>query len=73
VIGAVADVVICKNCFEGFFFLFGFNFVVLFFLRQVFLNLLYIGIALGGRRENTGDVQWLNIGIGGLFFLPDSF
>jgi hypothetical protein len=46
----------------------GSTFVVRLFLRQVFLNLLHIGIALGGRGEDAGDVQRLEVGVGGLLF-----
>ena len=40
--------------------------VVLLFLRQVFLNLLHVRVALGGRREDAGDVQRHEVGVGGL-------
>ena len=49
VIGAEEGVVIGEDGLEGFLFLLRFNFVVLLLLRQVFLNLLHIGIALGRR------------------------
>jgi hypothetical protein len=66
VIGAVAGVVVGEDGLEGGFFLLGLDFVVLLFLRQVFLNLLHIGIALGGRGEDAGDIQRLEFGVGGL-------
>ena len=50
------------------FFLSGSCFVVRLFLRQVFLNLLHVRVALGGRGEDAGDVQRLEVGIGGLLF-----
>ena len=68
VVGAIAGIVVGDDGLEGFLLLLGLYSVVLFFLRQVFLNLLHIGIALGGRREDASDVQWLEVGIGLLLF-----
>ena len=68
VIGAVAGVVVGDDGLEGGLLLLGLLFVVRLFLRQVFLDLLHIRIALGGRGEDAGDVQRLEVGVGGLFF-----
>ena len=68
VIGAVAGVVVGEDGLEGGFFLLGLDGVAFFFLRQVFLDLLHIGIALGGRGEDAGDIERLEVGVGGLLF-----
>jgi site-specific DNA recombinase len=68
VVGAVAGVVVGEYGLEGFLLLLWLDSIVLFFLRQIFLNLLHIGIALGGRREDASDIQRLEIGVGLLFF-----
>ena len=57
VIGAKAGVVVGDDGLERLLFLLGVLLVVGFFLRQVFLNLLHVLVALGGRREDAGDVQ----------------
>jgi hypothetical protein len=67
VIGAVAGVVIGEDGLERGFLALGVHLVVRLLLRQVFLNLLHIRIALGGRGEDAGDVQRLEVGVGGLF------
>jgi hypothetical protein len=66
VVGAVAGVVVRKDGLERGLFPSGSCSLSL-FLRQVFLDLLHIGIALGGRGEDAGDVQRLEVGIGGCF------
>ena len=63
VIGAEAGVVVGEDGLEGGFLLLRFLFVVGFFLRQVFLNLLHIWIAFGWRREDAGDIERLVIEI----------
>src|SRR5208282_1760075 len=68
VIGAKAGVVVGDDGLERLLFLLRFLFVVGFFLWQVFLNLLHILVALGGRREHAGDVQRLKGGVCILFF-----
>jgi len=67
VIGAVAGVVVGEDGLEGGFLFLGLDGVVLFFLRQVFLNLLHVFVALGRRGEDAGDIQRLEVGVGGLF------
>ena len=59
VVGAEAGVVVGDDGLERVFLLLGLVLVVFLFLRQVFLNLLHIRVALGGRREDAGDVQRL--------------
>ena len=71
VIGAVAGVVVGDDGLERVLFLLRLLFVVRLFLRQVFLNLLHILVALGGRREDAGDIQRLKVGIGGLLSRPE--
>jgi hypothetical protein len=66
VIGAVAGVVVGEDGLERGFLALGVDLVVRLLLRQVFLNLLHIRIALGGRGEDAGDVQRLEVGVGGL-------
>ena len=68
VIGAVAGVVVGKDALEGFLLLFRLNGVVGLFLRQVFLNLLHVLVALGRRREHAGNVERLELEIGRLLF-----
>ena len=68
VIGAVAGVVVGDDGLERGLLLLGVLFVVFLFLRQVFLNLLHIRVAFGGRGEDAGDVQRLEVGVGGLLF-----
>ena len=68
VIGAVAGVVVGNNGFERRFLFVRLFLVVCLFLRQVFLNLLHILIAFGGRRKHAGDVQRLEVVIFCLFF-----
>ena len=68
VVGAVTGVVVGEDGLEGFLLLLWLDGVVRFFLRQVFLNLLHVGIALGGRREDASDIQRLEVGVGLLFF-----
>ena len=67
VVGAIAGVVAGQNGFERGFFAFGVLLVVLLFLRQIFLNLLDVGVALGRGREDAGDVERHKLGFGGLF------
>ncbi len=67
VIGAKARVVVGEDGLEGFFFLLRLDGVVLLFLRQIFLNLLHILVALGGRGEDASDIQRLEVKVGGLF------
>gem|GEM_PF-3150498 len=55
-IGAVAGVVIGEDGLEGGLFLFGLNFVVRFFLRKVFLDLLDVAVPFCRRRKDAGDV-----------------
>ena len=57
VVGSIARVVVGDDAFEGFLLPVGFLLVVGSFLRQVFLYLLNILVALCGRREDAGDVQ----------------
>ena len=73
VVRAVAGIVIGEDGFERRFLAHGIRFVVLLFLGQVFLDLLHIGIALGGRGENAGDVQRLEVGVGSLFLFLHRF
>ena len=51
---------------SAFFLLLGVVLVVLLLLRQVFLDLLHVGVAVGGRGEDGGDVERDELGIGGL-------
>ena len=57
VVGAEARVVVGDDGLEGVLLLLGVVLVVFLFLRQVFLNLLHVGVALGRRREDGGDIQ----------------
>lgn len=66
VIRAVAVVVVGDDGLEGFLLLVRFLLVVFEFLRQVFLELLDVGIALGGRGEDGCDLQRHEVGILGL-------
>ena len=67
VVGAEARVVVGQDGFERGFFTVGVNLVVLFFLRQVFLYLLHVGIALGGWRKHASDVERHKVGVSGVF------
>ena len=68
VVAAVLGVVVGDDGLEGFLLLVGFLFVVDLFLRQVFLNLLHVLVALGGWGKDAGDVERLEVGGGGLPF-----
>jgi hypothetical protein len=68
VVAAVLGVVVGDDGLEGGFLLVGLLFVVGLFLRQVFLNLLHVLVAFGGRGEDAGDVERLEVGVGGLLF-----
>ena len=70
VVGAVAGVVVGDDGLERGLLALGVVLVVLLFLRQVFLDLLHVRVALGGRREDAGDVQRDEVGIGGLASRP---
>ena len=65
-IGAEAGVVVGDDGLERLLLLLRLLLVVCLFLRQVFLNLLHVRVAFGGRGEDAGDVQRLEVGIGGL-------
>ena len=54
---------------ESFLLFVRFLLIVVLFLREVFLELLHILIALGGRRENAGDLEGVECRIGSLFLL----
>ena len=57
VVGAVAGIIVGDDLDEGLLLAVGFNLVVGLFLGQVLLQLRDIGQAVGGRREDAGDVQ----------------
>lgn len=65
-VGAEAVVVVGEDGFERLFLFVGLFLVVLQLLREVFLELLDVGIALGGRGEDAGDIQGAEVGIGSL-------
>jgi len=71
VIAAVSGVVVGDDGLEGRLLFIRRLFVIGFFLRQVFLNLLHILVAFGGRREHAGHVQRLEVRVSGLFFRLD--
>ena len=73
VVGSVLSVVVGDDGLEGGFLFVGLLFVVGLFLRQVFLNLLYVLVAFGGRGKDAGDVERLEIGVGGLLFRLHDF
>ena len=64
VVGAEAVVVIAEDRFEGLFLFVGRGLVVGLFLWEVFLQLLYVRIALGRWREDAGDVERAEVGVG---------
>ena len=66
VVGAEAGVVVGDDGLEGLLLLLGVVLVVLLLLRQVFLNLLHVRVALGRRGEDGGDVERDELGVGGL-------
>ena len=68
VVGAVARVVIGQNRLERGLLAFRVFLVVGLLLRQVFLDLLHIRVTLRRRRKHAGDVQRLELRIGGLAF-----
>src|SRR5690606_4768172 len=68
VVGSVLGVVVGDDGLEGIFLFVGLLFVVGLFLRQIFLNLLHVLVAFGGRGEDAGDVERLEVGVGGLLF-----
>ena len=68
VIGSEADVVIGDDGLEGGLLLLRLVLVVGLFLREVFLNLLNVLVALGGRGENAGDAEREELGIVVLLF-----
>ena len=59
VVGAVLGVVVGNDAFKGSFLFVRSHRVVRFFLRQVFLNLLHILVAVRWRRKHTDDIQRL--------------
>ena len=63
VVGAVAVVVGGEDSFEGLLLFVGLDLVVLQLLREVFLELLDIGVALGGRGEDAGNVERAEVGV----------
>ncbi|SFE02430.1 hypothetical protein SAMN05428977_100512 [Nitrosomonas sp. Nm166] len=73
VVGAVLRVVIGNDGLERRFLFVRCLFIVGLFLRQVFLNLLHVLVALGRRREHAGDVERLEVRIGGQFFRLHGF
>ncbi len=64
VVGAEARVVVGDDGLERLLLAFGVVLVVFLFLRQVFLNLLHVGADIGGRREDGGDVERDELGVG---------
>lgn len=60
-VGAKARVVIGHDARERCLLAIGVLLVIFFLLRQVFLNLLYILVALGRWREYAGNVQWAEL------------
>ncbi|SMH65925.1 protein of unknown function [Acidithiobacillus ferrivorans] len=73
VIGAVAGVVVGEDAFKRLLLRFWLDFVVFLLLREVFGELVDVLFAFGifrelrRRREDAGDVQRLEVGVGGLF------
>ena len=65
-VGAEALVVVGDDGLERVLLALGVVLVVFLFLRQVFLDLLDVLVALGRRREDGGDVQRDEVGVGGL-------
>ena len=61
VVGAVAGVVVGDDAGERRLLALGVLLVVGLFLRQVFLNLLHVLVALGRRGEDAGDVEWREV------------
>ena len=57
VVGAVLGVVVGDDLLQGGLLRLGLLLVVGLLLRQVFLQLLDVAVALGGRREDAGDVE----------------
>ena len=70
VVGAEAGVVVGDDGLERLLLALGVLLVVVLFLRQVFLNLLHVLVALGGRREHAGDVQRAEVRDRLLFLRP---
>jgi hypothetical protein len=68
VVAAVLGVVVGDDGLEGVLLLVGLLFVIHLFLRQVFLNLLHVLVALGGRGEDADDVERLEVRVGRLLF-----
>ena len=68
VVGAERRVVVGDDSLERGFLFVRCLFVVLLFLRQVFLYLLHIIVTFGGRREDTGDIHRLEVAALGLLF-----
>ena len=64
VVGAEARVVVGDDGLEGLLLALGVVLVVLLLLRQVFLDLLDVGADVGRRREDGGDVERDELGIG---------
>ena len=64
VVGAEALVVVGDDRLEGLLLLLGVVLVVLAFLRQVFLDLAHVGADVARRREDGGDVERDELGIG---------
>ncbi len=71
VIRAIAGVIVRNDGLQCGLLFVRFYLVVGFFLRQVFLNLLDILVALGRRRKDTGNIQRLKVS-SSAFFLPGS-
>ena len=69
VIGSVAGIVIREDGFQRGFLPLGVHLVVRLLLRQIFLDLLHIGIPLGGWGKDAGDIQRLKVGISCLLLL----
>ena len=61
VVGAISLVVIGDDGVQRFLLFFGFDGVVDLLLRQVLLDLPHVLVALGGRGEDAGDVQRLEV------------
>jgi len=68
VVGVEARVVVGDDGLECLLLFVRFLFVVDLLLRKVFLYLLHILVVFGGRRENAGDVQRLDVAVFSLFF-----
>ena len=65
VVAAKAGVVVVDDGFECGLLTFWVLLVVLLFLRQVFLNLLHVLVALSRWREHAGEVQWPEVFVDG--------